>query len=294
MPIDRSKYRVNSHVPKTKHYSTKDWVTPAVFDSEGINPNGQWNPAPYLPIIRQSGVIDAPVVISEGKVLALTSDGHLVPAGILQSDAVYTDVDVKEGVMGPDGEPVEAGQSVKDKMTAAGITVSAPVGLAFTDYMRHPGGDPLNPTTFNFANYNLQARVTFNCDYVVKLPVVESRDVYKKAPLPGIAAFIAAKGGNFDKPEKLSDITTVKPGDFVTFDEDSNMKVTTETGLDKVVGQVIQVIPQDPNCMLKWVRTANFGDSPLDVAPGSGTGGKGHAIAYSGGYCSVRVNIITR
>ena len=107
-----SPYSINTK-QKTKHYSKKDWNTPAVMFSEGMHPAGQFMPAPYLPLVREkSEDIYTHVVISTGKALAMDSNGFLVPAGILTSTATYSQLDVDEGVIGADGNPVTAGNKL--------------------------------------------------------------------------------------------------------------------------------------------------------------------------------------
>lgn len=286
---------VAANAPKTKHYSRENWATPAVMFSEGMHPAGQFMPAPYLPLIRvPSKDIKTHVVISTGKVVAFDSNGYIVPAGILESDATYTEVDVQEGLIGPDGQPVAAGDKVKDKLNAAGLTVSAPVGVALYDFWRHPGGDGINPAHFNYKNLNYQHRVQFVCDYMVELPLVESDAEYEKAPLKGISAFIAAKGANAGTGT-LADFTSVKPGDFVTFDKNSNMIVAqASVAKEKVLGQVLQVVKPQEDSLLKLVRTSSAGGHDLDKMPGTATKGAEHKVAYSNGYGLVRVNLINR
>lgn len=292
-----SPYSVN-HKQKTKHFSTRDWNTPSVTFSEGMQPSGQFMPAPYLKLLREKGTEDTKVytqvVVSTGKVLALDSNGFVVPAGILDSGDTYTEKDVEEGVIAADGTPAVAGDKVADKMRAANITVSAPIGVALFDFFRHPGGDGINPLQFNYQNLNYQARVTFLCDYVLELPIVESDTVYEKAPLKGISAFIAAKGPNAGQ-NTVADFTTIKPGDFVTFDKNSNFVVAQASDdSKKIIGQVLQVVKPSKENMLKWVRSSSAGGSELDKMPGTATNGLVDKISYSGGYGLVRVNLINR
>lgn len=288
-----SPYSINKK-QKTKHYSKKDWNTPAVMFSEGMHPAGQFMPAPYLPLVREkSEDIYTHVVISTGKALAMDSNGFLVPAGILTSTATYSQSDVDEGVIGADGNPVTVGQQVAQTMTNANITVSAPVGVALYDFFRHPGGDGINPCFFNYQNLNYQSRVAFVCDYMIELPLVEAAD-YADAPLKGIAAFIAAKGPNAGTGT-VADFTSVKPGDFVTFDADSNLIVASGAADYKtIIGQVLQVVKPDENSLLKLVRTSSAGGNPLDKMPGTATGGIVDKLAYSNGYGLVRINLINR
>lgn len=276
-----NQFQINKVQPH-KNFNEKGFTTPNVEFSEGIRPAGNFAPAPYLPLVRYEGNdFDVYTVISAGKVVALDSKGFLVPAGLADtaSKVAYTQLDVDNGVVGANGVAVTAGELVSAQLTAATITVSAPVGVAPYNYFQNSGGDGSNPALFNFANFNHQSRVVFLTDYVLELPVVAEAD-YANAPLKGIASVIAEKD-------------TLKPGDFLTFDGDSNFKVDDAPDLKKTIGQVIQVVKgEDP--MLGLVRTADNGGGVLNQMHGTATQGKHHAISYSGGHSLVRVNLINR
>ena len=278
---------------RTMQYNNGDWPTPVVEFSEGIRPSGQFMPHPSLPLGRSKGTeMQTNVVISTGKVVALSSDGFLVPAGLLlDTDAVYTQLDVDEGVLTPAGKAVVAGDKVADKFTAANVTVSDPVGVASYDFLRHPGGDGVNPIHFNYINYNIQHKVAFTTDYVLELPLVESDDEYAKAPMKGVAAFVAAKGTT---GTGLTKFTAVKPGDFVTFDKNSNFVVDAKPSYGKTIGQVIQIVEPKDMALLGLVRTSNNGGGALNAMPGTATNGLPEKITYANGYGLVRVNMINR
>lgn len=285
-------FAINKKVP-TMHYNKGDWATPVVEFCEGVRPHGQFMPDPSLPLVRGKGSdIFTQVVISTGKVVALNSRGYLVPAGLLlNTDLEYTQLDVENGILAPDGSPVQAGDKVKDKFDAAGITVSSPVGIASYDFLRHPGGDGENPLYLNYSNLNYQNKVAFVTDYVLELPIVEEA-TYAKAPMKGIAAFIAAKGNGAD--QSLAAFTTVKPGDFVTFDKDSNFVVDSAPAFGKTIGQVIQIVKPTDFGLLNLVRSPSNGGGALNQMPGTANGGVPEKISYSGGYGLVRVNLINR
>lgn len=287
-----SPYAINKQVP-TMHYNKGDWATPVVEWSEGIRPNGQFMPSPHLPLVRGKGEdIYTQVVISTGKVLALDSRGFIVPAGLLlNTDLAYTQLDVEQGVTKPDGSPAAAGDKVAEAFTAAGITVSSPVGVASYDILRHPGGNGENPLHFNYSNLNYQNKVAFVTDYVLELPLVAEAD-YATAPMKGIVAFIAEKGTG--ATPALADFTAVKPGDFVTFDKDSNFVVDAAPAFGKTIGQVIQVVKPTDFGLLNLVRSPSNGGGPLNQMPGTATGGLPEKLSYSNGYGLVRVNLITR
>lgn len=287
-----SQYAINAQVP-TYHYNKEEWVTPVVEFSEGIRPAGNFMPSPHLPLVRKAGGdIHTEIVVSTGKVVALDSQGYLVPAGLLlNTDLEYTSLDVERGILKPDGTKAAAGDKVKDAYEAAGITVSNPVGVASYNFFRHPGGNGENPLQFNYSNLNYQNKVVFVTDYVLELPLVTADD-YKTVPMKGIAAFIAEKGTG--ATATLKDFTTVKPGDFVTFDKDSNFVVDTAPAFGRTIGQVIQVVKPNGFGMLGQVRSPSNGGGALNQMPGTANGGVPEKMSYANGYGLVRVNLITR
>lgn len=90
-----------------------DSITPNVIRQRDISaPNGEWKPAPWLPVQWTSSNISAgsdAFVISKGKVVSLSRQGHVVPAGLLffgtlvaaTSDVciTYTSTDKEWGVI---------------------------------------------------------------------------------------------------------------------------------------------------------------------------------------------------
>lgn len=75
----------------TANYNTRsdvfDSITPNVIRQRDISaPEGEWKPAPWLPVQWTSSNLTAgedAFVISKGKVVALSRQGHVVPAGYL-------------------------------------------------------------------------------------------------------------------------------------------------------------------------------------------------------------------
>lgn len=287
-------------------YDEQGHFTPNVEYSEGQRPAGSYMPAPYLPLARYNEKMRYHVVVSAGKPVAFDSRGNLVPAGyrielatyatnlgtsVAAADAAatirYTATDVTNRVKNAKGVLVTLNEPVvKSFFTGAtqDVFVSAHVGAASYNYWRHPGGDGENPTTFNYANFNLQNKVAFNCDYALTMPLVVDTATYLAAPFPAQASFIAAAN-------------TVKPGMFVTYDVNSNY-VLTSTGWtngttipEHIVGQVLNFVTGPIN-MLDKVRSPTAGvGGILDNMPGTATAGLPDQVTYAGGYGIVNINL---
>lgn len=296
---------------KRKTYDDRGHITPNFEYSEGIRPAGQFMPAPYLPEVRFNVYFDESVVLSGGKVVAFDSSGYVVPAGLKKSAALYkaefdangeasadalnlvkySQQDILRGIQNAAGVDVALDEVVAKSFfdIAAGaplaplVEVSNPIGVSSYNYWGHPGGDGENPAQFRVQNFNLQNKVAFLTDYVIQLPAVVDDATYNLAPYAGMGAIIAP---------------AIKPGQFVTFDENSNFTVigydigATEMG--EVLGQVLSVGDDTPKDLLDQVRTrySEFGE--LEKMPGTATGGKPDTLTYSGGYGLVTINLINR
>lgn len=295
---------------KFKTYNERGHITPNFEYSEGIRPAGQYMPAPWLPAVRFNQFFEEFFVLSGGKPVAMDSTGHLVPAGLrLEAEAYktafdgsgvaaadaqavvrYTADDVARGLRNAAGNLVVAGEPVvKSLFNLSGatavpvITISRWVGIAMYNYFGHPGGDGENPARFNTHNFNLQNKVGFLCDYVIQVPVVLNQGVYDSAPFKGMGAMIA---------------TAVRPGEFVSYDRNSNfVTIGYDVGandMGAIVGQVLSVDTDFPKDLLDKVRTQYNGFGELEKMPGSATGGKPDVLTYSGGYGLVTFNLINR
>lgn len=281
-------------------------LTPDNKLSEGIDSVQRHMPAPWLPVVRYDNKFKAHVVISSQKVVAIANmaDGtqYLVPAGYALDDldATYTEEDVRLGIKGPDGKtPVKAGEKVKDKMTAAGVKVSNFVGIVNYNVFRHMGGDGVNPTKYNYRNFNPQPNVSYNMDYAYEYPLVKDAVEYGKAPLKGIAAFIGKD---------------ILAGQFVTYDKDSNF-IVADAGkfgygaIDptRIIGQISKVTKfKDPdtgaptankfNHLDKVINPSHLGQSTegLNSLPGYNNGGYITKMTYANAYGLISFSIQTR
>ena len=294
-----------------KTYDQRGHITPNFEYSEGIRPAGEFMPAPYLPEVRFNVYFEESVVLSGGKVVAFDSNGYVVPAGLrlaaeayrvdfdangeVSADALplvkYTQQDVLRGITNAAGVVVALDEPVVKSFfdIAAGaplvalVEVSNPIGVSSYNYWAHPGGDGENPAQFRVQNFNLQNKVAFLTDYVIQLPAVIDEATYAAAPYAGMGAIIGP---------------VVKPGQFVTFDSNSNFSVigydigATEMG--RVLGQVLSVGDDTPKDLLDQVRTRYTEFGELEKMPGTATGGKSDTLTYSGGYGLVTINLINR
>jgi hypothetical protein len=312
-----------------KTYDERGHITPNFEFSEGQRPAGEFMPAPYLAAVRFNKYFEEYFVLSGGKVVALDSNGYVVPAGLKKQMAsyiaafdggggaggtgladadtlvtnnpndftVYAQADIDRGALDAAGNAVVLGDAVvKGLLDLTGnsavivTNVSCPVGVSMYNYWAHPGGNGENPVDFNKYNFNLQNKVVFLCDYQIELPTVEDDATYAAAPFAGMGAMVGGAG-------------TILPGMFVTYDNQSNFVLSaddagyghgTTTPTAEVLGQVLSTDTRLVRDLLDRVRTRynNFGE--LEKMPGTATEGKSDTLTYSGGYGLVRINLQLR
>lgn len=293
-----------TNIPYQNGRHVSGFVTPEVMASEGINSVGSFYPAPWLPIQRYNEEKMAHVVISRGKPVAFAGS-NLVPAGLkLEYDAVkaggaatikYTHIDVTEGVLNAKGDAVTEGEAVVQALVDLDVGVSFFCGIANYDYFRHPGGSGFLPTEFRKYNFRPQSTVSFNMDYHYEYPLVVSDEDYAKAPYRGISAFIA---------------TTIKPGQFVTYDKNSNFIVAANdftqgsVAKEALVGQVTMVhivkeasskkVIADIGSLSRVVSPENVSGSVLNEVPNVRNGGMTQKIEYANAIGYVHFGLQTR
>lgn len=209
--------------PNYKRYDEWGHMTPNFEYSEGIRPAGEFQVAPYLPEVRFNIRLLYPIVVSGGKVVAMDSNGYVVPAGLRkqlvamnakgavaktttragQANDIpglsrYTIKDVEAGVRNSAGVLAADGEAVVESFISGAncdgtqlITVSKGIGVSSYNYWRHAGGNGENPAQFNSLNFSLQNKVAFVCDYQLELPIVTDRATYLAAPFAGMGSMIA-------------------------------------------------------------------------------------------------------
>jgi len=160
------------------------------------------------------------------------------------------------------------------------LSVSYPIGIAPFNYFRWAGGDGFNPAQYNLHNYNMQHQVTVLCDYYIELPRIDDKgDIV----FTGLAVLHDAS-------------LDLAPGDFLTYDEDSDMVAGGSSCMD-IVGQAWKIDTSFPKDYLDRVRTAYKGLGDLDKMPGSANAGLPDNVSYAGGTAAkgvVRINLINR
>lgn len=91
----------NAYTTNHKKWDHVGNLTPNVEISEGIRPAEELAPAAYLKLVRFDKYLEDYYVVSAGKVVALDSDGNVVPAGLaLQAAAYKTAWDAENGNLG--------------------------------------------------------------------------------------------------------------------------------------------------------------------------------------------------
>ena len=295
---------MSTNIPYQTGVHVSGYVTPDHYASEGFNSVGSFYPAPWLPIQRFDEEKHAHVVISRGKPVAFAGS-NLVPAGLkLEYDAVkaggaatilYRQVDVEQGIKNAKGLAVVEGEAVVQALIDLDVEVSYFCGTANYDYFRHPGGSGFNPAEFRKYNFRPQSSVSFNMDYHYEYPLVASDADYAAAPYRGISAFVGA---------------TVKPGQFVTYDKNSNFVVTaadfTQGTVPKeaIVGQVTIVhilkdavtkeVLQDVGGLNRVVAPENISGTILNEIPSVRNGGMPQKIEYANAIGFVHFGLQTR
>lgn len=280
-------YSLNTFTPPNLGtFLESQYVTPDNKYYSGIDSSGGQQVAPYLPLIRYDQFKHTHVVISSGKPVAFL-DGYLVPAGLKQELAavkageaatyVYTKEDVKYGIKNYAGVAVTNGEAVATSILAANADVSGFVGIANYDYYRQAGGNGQNPADYNYTNFNVQAQVSWNMQYMYQYPVTATQELYDAAPFEGIATFL----GRTDE---------IKHGHFVTYDKYSNFVLAatdfTAGGLDQsvLVGQIIRVDPVcDPDDNKKVTNPVNSSELIIAAENTSGNILNDHANVRNGG-----------
>lgn len=112
----------------------KDVLFRVIEDCASISGGIKNRPAPYLPIIEWDYENEVGIVIKAGQIVARDEDGYLVPAnGGVASDLTYTKLDVDEGIVGVDGNPVTVGTVTG----ALALAANVPVGIAAHDILAY-------------------------------------------------------------------------------------------------------------------------------------------------------------
>jgi hypothetical protein len=152
-------------------------------------------PAPWLNVQRYEKELETYFVVSSGKVVSLSREGHLVPAGLRKAWCVatgtaalaYVAADVTEGVIDlTTGVALTTTASYTETQLTAALRarglilsteramdfISQPIGIASYNFYKAAGPDHFNPATLYQHNFRPQALCAVTCDYVATYPVL--------------------------------------------------------------------------------------------------------------------------
>lgn len=183
------------YVADHKYWDRMGRITPNVEWSESHRPHFESMPAPWLPVQRKEEEFEYYIVVSSGKVVAESREGHVVPAGLRKAFNVaagttvltYTATDVTEGVIDlTTGEAVAAATSYTQTQVTTALRqrglirhgeyamdfISKPIGFASYNYYKAAGSDYYNPANLYKHNFRPQGIVAVTCDYVSTFPVL--------------------------------------------------------------------------------------------------------------------------
>jgi hypothetical protein len=183
------------YVADHKFWDRMGRITPNIEWSESHRPHFESTPAPWLPVQRREEEIEYYIVVSSGKVVAESREGHVVPAGLRKAWNVagastvlsYTATDAAEGVIDlATGVTVTGVVSyTQTELTTAlrqrGLIrhaeyamdfISKPIGFASYNYYKAAGTDHYNPANLYQHGFRPQALVAITCDYVSTFPVL--------------------------------------------------------------------------------------------------------------------------
>ncbi len=140
-------------------------LTPNIEISEGIRPAEELIPASYLPLVRFDKYLEDYFVISAGKVVALDSNGDVVPAGLkLQAEAYQAAWDAEGDLLGAN-------------RTAARLAVDA-LGTASTYAAIDLAQPNINGPGVNHAGGNAAATGDYVVEGFFKVQTVANGIVY--------------------------------------------------------------------------------------------------------------------
>ena len=166
----------NQYVGNHKQWDHVGTITPDFEISEGIRPAEEFKPAAWIPVQRYDKFYEEYFVISAGKIVALDSDGRVVPAqyGVGAATVTYTQEDVDEGTTDlSTGNACDATSISGSPHTVSTYTaVSKPIGVAQYNFWQWAGGDGIDPSQYRKHNHNLQHQVSVLCDYYIEMPLV--------------------------------------------------------------------------------------------------------------------------
>jgi hypothetical protein len=238
----------------------KDVLFRVIEDCASISGGIKNRPAPYLPIIEWDYENEVGIVIKAGQIVARDEDGYLVPAnGGVASDLTYTKLDVDEGIVGVDGNPVTVG-TVTDALAA-----NVPVGIAAHDILAYKFHE--DPT------YKFQegAVILKQGLAMYALPETDSELPFE---LVEIDSYVP---GSFLVPAALGKVDLANMTDLVTGNDTTVDYAKLQTLLEQKFGRVEMVVDASVNKELLNMMNVVYPASGFNL-PGYETGGANNGI----------------
>lgn len=238
----------------------KDVLFRVIEDCASISGGIKNRPAPYLPIIEWDYENEVGIVIKAGQIVARDADGYLVPAnGGVASDLTYTKLDVDEGIVGVDGDPVTVG-TVTDALAA-----NVPVGIAAHDILAYKFHE--DPT------YKFQegAVILKQGLAMYALPETGSELPFELVEIDSYAP------GAFLIPAALGKVDLADMTDLVTGDATTVAYTKLQTLLEQKFGRVEMVVDASANKELLNMMNVVYPASGFNL-PGYETGGANNGI----------------
>ena len=238
----------------------KDVLFRVIEDCASISGGIKNRPAPYLPIIEWDYENEVGIVIKAGQIVARDEDGYLVPAnGGVASDLTYTQLDVDEGIVGVDGDPVTVGT-----VTGA-LAANVPVGIAAHDILAYKFHE--DPT------YKFQegAVILKQGLAMYALPETDSELPFE---LVEIDSYVP---GSFLVPAALGKVDLADMTDLVTGDATTVAYTKLQTLLEQKFGRVEMVVDASVNKELLNMMNVVYPANGFNL-PGYETGGANNGI----------------
>lgn len=238
----------------------KDVLFRVIEDCASISGGIKNRPAPYLPIIEWDYENEVGIVIKAGQIVARDADGYLVPAnGGVASDLTYTKLDVDEGIVDVDGDPVTVGT-----VTGA-LAANVPVGIAAHDILAYKFHE--DPT------YKFQEGAVILKQGLAMYALPESGSELS-FELVEIDSYVP---GAFLVPAALGKVDLADMTDLVTGDATTVAYTKLQTLLEQKFGRVEMVVDASANKELLNMMNVVYPASGFNL-PGYETGGANNGI----------------
>lgn len=183
-------------------------ITPMVFLETPVDRptcgHGSFLPAPWLPIQWQDEVSKDYFVMSSGKIVCFTDEGHLAPAGLKLAWAASTGLTYTSDDYANKTQDITTGEeyavngtttytptNIRDGLRSRGLIgsseaaadfLSLPVGAILYDVYAWAGGNGWNPALYKFQNYIKQQGIQYTTASQMQLPVVPAEHVSVNVP----------------------------------------------------------------------------------------------------------------